>query len=174
MKAIDGLSLAFDERSSWVEEFLLGPQTGFVLVCAGQARANASALEFLSRLEAFRVPLVALVANRLRPWPLAQRPQDFVSSLSNPKVEKDAQRLSIALEERAAGEAIVAQLSEYAQVCAAQNRALRDLEAAAATREIECIRVRELASELDRLDGIAEIGAMLSSGSARNSSEPQP
>ncbi|MEE8166861.1 MAG: ArsA-related P-loop ATPase [Myxococcota bacterium] len=174
LKAIDGLSLAFDERSTWVEEFLLGPQTGFVLVCGGQARANTSALEFLSQLEAFRVPLVAVVANRLRPWPLAQPARDVDFSLSIPKVADDAQRLSVALEEPGAGEAIVARLSEYAQVCAAQNRALSDLEAAAAARDIECIRIRELPGDVDRLDKIAEIGAMLSNDPARNSSEPQP
>ncbi len=174
LKAIDGLSLAFDERSTWVEEFLLGPQSGFVLVCGGQARANTSALEFLSQLEAFRVPLVAVVANRLRPWPLAQPARDVDFSLSIPKVADDAQRLSVALEEPGAGEAIVARLSEYAQVCAAQNRALSDLEEAAAAREIECIRIRELPGDVDRLDKIAEIGAMLSNDPARNSSEPQP
>jgi len=174
MKAIDGLSLAFDERSTWVEEFLLGPQTSFVLVCGGQARANASALEFLSQLSAFRVPLVAVVANRLRPWPLPRPPRDVDYSLSIPKVAADAERLSIALEEPGAGEAIVARLSEYAQVCAAQNRALSDLEAAAAAREIECIRIRELPGDIDRLAGIAEIGAMLSRDPARNSSEPRP
>ena len=174
LKAIDGLSLTFDERSTWVEEFLLGPQTGFVLVCGGQARANASALEFLSQLEAFRVPLVAVVANRLRPWPLAQPPRGVDFSISIPKIAQDAQRLSVALEEPGAGEAIVARLSEYAQVCAAQNRALSDLEAAAATREIRCIRIRELPGDVDRLDGIAEIAAMLSSDPEANSLGPQP
>jgi anion-transporting ArsA/GET3 family ATPase len=173
MKAIDGLSLAFDERSTWVEEFLLGPQTSFVLVCGGQTRANASALEFLSQLSAFRVPLVAVVANRLRPWPLAQAPRGLDFSLSIPKVAADAERLSFALAEPGAGEAIVARLSEYAQICAAQNRALSDLEAAAAEREIECIRIRELPGDIDRLAGIAEIGAMLSRDPARISSEPQ-
>ncbi len=33
MKAIDGLSLAFDERSSWVEEFLLGPKDFCFVEC---------------------------------------------------------------------------------------------------------------------------------------------
>ncbi len=159
--AVDGLSLGFDERSRRVEDFLLGPRTSFLLICGGQARSNASALEFLSQLEAFRVPLAAVVANRLRPWPLASapRPEDF--SLATPAVARDAERLSAAVGESGIGELVVSRLADYAAVCAVQRQALATLAEAAAARAIDCLEIHELPGDVDRLEGLVEIGSML-------------
>ena len=162
MQAVDGLSLGLDERSKRVEEFLLGSESSFVLVCGGNQRANVNALEFLSELEAFQVPLVAVVANRLRPWPIESAPLAKNYSLSDPSVASDAAILSEAIGDSEAGAEIVHRLAEYAEVCASQNRGLDDLETAARKRQIECIRVQELGTDVDRLDGLVQIGNMLS------------
>jgi anion-transporting ArsA/GET3 family ATPase len=161
LTAVDGLSLGFDERSKRVEEFLLGDDSSFVLVCGGQARANRSALEFLARLEDFRVPLVAVVANRLRPWPIDRAPRADDYARTRPGVATDAKRLSEAAGDADAGDEIVERLAEYAEGCASQNRGLREIEAASAARGIACLRIRELAGDIDHLAGLAEIGAML-------------
>jgi anion-transporting ArsA/GET3 family ATPase len=161
LTAVDGLSLGFDERSKRIEEFLLGPDSSFVLVCGGQARSNASALDFLSELETFQVPLVAVVANRLRPWPLDSSPRGEDFTFSRAEVASDAKRLSEAIGDAEAGEEIVHRLAEYAEGCASQNRALRDLEKAARDRGISFLRIRELAGDVDHLAGLTEIGSML-------------
>lgn len=159
--AIEGLSVGINERSKQVEELLLGPQTSFVLVCGGHARANASAMDFLSQLDEFQVPLIAVVANRLRPWPLDAPPDAADFRLSRPEVAEDARRISEALGRAGAGEAITRRLAEYAEVCAAQRRALGRLEAAAATRGVEFLRVLELAGDVDQFKGLVAIGDML-------------
>jgi len=162
LAAIDGLSIGLDERSRDVEDFLLGENSSFVLVCGGQARANASALDFLAELDTFRVPLVAVVANRLRPWLVDTPPRESTFSCSDPRVAADSKRLSEAAGRPELGDEIVLRLSEYADVCAHQDLALGDLEAAAQARGIPCVRVRELPGDVDRLAGLAEIGNMLS------------
>jgi anion-transporting ArsA/GET3 family ATPase len=167
MQAVDGLSLGLDERSKRVEEFLLGPDSSFILVCSGHARANASALDFLSELDAFKVPLVSVVANRLRPWPLDNPPRGGDFSLANPLVEADAKKLSEAIGTPNVGDEIVARLAEYAEVCDSQNRALADLEKAARARKIACLRIQELSGDVDRLEGLAAIGRMLASASSK-------
>jgi anion-transporting ArsA/GET3 family ATPase len=166
MQAVDGLSLGLDERSKRVEQFLLGPESSFILVCGGHARANASAIDFLSELDAFRVPLVSVVANRLRPWPLDVPPRAGDFSLTNPRVEADAKKLSEAIGIPNVGAEIVARLAEYAEVCASQNRGLADLEEAARARKIACLRIQELSGDVDRLEGLAAIGRMLSTAAA--------
>jgi anion-transporting ArsA/GET3 family ATPase len=166
MQAVDGLSLGLDERSKRVEEFLLGPESSFILVCGGHARANASAMEFLSELDAFRVPLVSVVANRLRPWPLDVPAKAGDFSLSDPQVEADAKKLSEAIGTPNIGAEIVTRLAEYAEVCASQNRGLADLERAARARKIACLRIQELSGDVDRLEGLAAIGRMLATASA--------
>jgi len=162
MQAIDGLSLGLGERSHRVEEFLLGPDASFILVCGGHARANASALDFLSELDAFRVPLVSVIANRLRPWPLDRppRPEDY--SLANPLVESDMKKLDDASGVGKFGEAVVLHLTEHAEVCASENRALEQIETTARAGRIQFLRILELAGDIDRLERLAQIGQMLS------------
>ena len=174
MQAVDGLSLGLDERSKRVEEFLLGPESSFILVCGGHARANASAIEFLSELDALRVPLVAVVANRLRPWPLEVPPQADDFSLTDPQVEADAKKLSEAIGIPNVGTEIVARLEEYAEICASQNRGLSELEGAARARKIACLRIQELSGDVDRLEGLAAIGRMLSTASAARRGRADP
>lgn len=174
--AVDSLSVGFNERSEQVENVLLGDSTRFVLVCGGNARANASALDFLAELETFHVPLVAVVANRLRPWLLETAPEAELFDANRPEVVRQAAELSEILGDPEAGEEILTSLSEYAAVCLAQRHALAPVERATAKRRIECLQVEEVAGEIDHLAGLAKIGANLgrprARGGARRAEEP--
>ena len=170
LMAIDGLSQGFRERATRVESVLLGEDTGFVLICGPQSRAVRSGLDFLAELERFHVPLTSVVANRLRPWPLEISPAAFVGGQVDEEVARDQARLEKALAEIEAAtpeavscsaESIVEAFRAHAGVCAAQHRAIDELEIAARERGVECVRVAELAGDVDRLEGLSEIGAML-------------
>jgi anion-transporting ArsA/GET3 family ATPase len=174
LMAIDGLSQGFRERASKVESVLLGEQTGFLLICGPQSRAVRSGLDFLAELERFQVPLVSVVANRMRPWPLARPPTDFVDGSAEEELERDRSRLEAALAELPASgddtegrepastaRDIVDSFRAHARACVGQQRAIDDLEREARARNVPCVRVRELAGDVDRLAGLAEIGAML-------------
>ncbi len=174
MQAIDGLSLGLGERSHRVEEFLLGPDASFILICGGHARANVSALDFLSELDAFRVPLVSVIANRLRPWPLDSPPRMQDYSLANPLVESDMKKLDDASGVLNFGKAVVLRLTENAEVCASENRALEQIETTARAGRIQFLRILELAGDIDRLEGLAQIGQMLSNAAdAAGKKEPR-
>lgn len=163
LMAIDDLSQGFRERATKVEALLLGPETGFVLICGPQSRSVRSGLDFLAELERFRVPLVSVVANRLRPWPLEISPSELSSPSAEAALERDEARLARAWEDDAACAAgpIVETFREHARVCAAQRQAIDALAIEAGTRDVDCVRVSELPGDVDRLGGLAEIGAML-------------
>jgi anion-transporting ArsA/GET3 family ATPase len=161
MQAVDGLSLGLDERSKRVEAFLLGPESSFVLVCGGHARANSSALDFLAELEAFRVPLASVVANRLRPWPIETPPRAADFALDRPGIQADMKLIDEASGVSGMGAEIADRVAEYAEVCASQDHALEPIARAASERGIDCVGVAELAGDVDRIEGLAAIGRML-------------
>jgi anion-transporting ArsA/GET3 family ATPase len=176
LMAIDGLSQGFRERATKVEGVLLGKDTGFVLICGPQSRAVRSGLDFLAQLERFRVPLTSVVANRLRPWPLEIAPAAFAGGQADEAVARDQARLARALDEvetatpgaaLCSAATIVEAFRVHAGICAAQHRAIDELEIEARARGVECVRVAELAGDVDRLEGLAEIGAMLAMRTTR-------
>jgi anion-transporting ArsA/GET3 family ATPase len=170
LMAIDGLSQGFRERATRVENVLLGPDTGFILICGPQSRAVRSGLDFLAELERFRVPLDSVVANRLRPWPLEIEPDAFAEGLADEAIARDREQIAAALAREDAtsiegvgcsADAIVDLFRSHARVCAAQHRAIASLAQEARARGVECLCVDELPGDVDRLTGLAEIAAML-------------
>lgn len=163
LMAIDDLSQGFRERASKVESLLLGPETGFLLISGPESRGVRSGLDFLAELDRFEVPLVAVVANRLRPWPLAIEPAELLGGDHDDALARDEARIAEVLGEspECAAAALVEAFREHARVCAGQRRATEALAEVARGRGVDWVPVAELAGDVDRIEGLAAIGAML-------------
>ncbi|MFK7898427.1 MAG: ArsA family ATPase [Myxococcota bacterium] len=178
LNAIDGLSEGFRERAQRVEEVLLGEQTGFILVSSPQAGANASTIEFLDELDAFRVQLVGIVVNRMRPWQGAEAPQALLDRCDEKTLESDRTTLAAACPKRMtkanrakAADEIIERVLAYARICAADEEKTLALANRASRHRVPCLPVPELPRELDHLEGLLEIGLHLrppSSESGKN------
>lgn len=164
LNAVNGLSLGLDDRSKRVEDLLLGPESGFVLISGADGRGRTAAVGFLAELDTFEVPLVAIIANRLRPWPLDAPPSSKFFDLCDAGIARDAQTLSAAIGEPGTGEAIVERLADYTKVCQSQEVTRAALERLATERGVDFRAVRELSGEIDRLRGIESIASMLVTG----------
>lgn len=174
LSAIDGLSQGFRDRATQVENVLLSDDTGFILISTGNEGSNTSTLEFMSELEKFRVPLIAVIANRMRPWPLASSPAELLQRCTGDTLERDQDRLAAAHAARAGPEQASPDFSrvsravlEYAQVCETEKRTVDALVAKLARSQLRCLHVPELASDIDPIDGLLEIGSILRATSAR-------
>lgn len=161
LSAIDGLSQGFRDRATGVEELLLGDDTGFVLITTGNQGSSRSAREFMSQLDEFRVPLIALIVNRLRPWPLETSPERFLARCTDESLAGDRARLSSALGEAANPDSVTQAMLEIARVCASQDRTLDELAANGVQSRLRCLRLPELSGDIDRMDGLLEIGSTL-------------
>jgi hypothetical protein len=173
LSAIDGLSQGFRDRASRVEEVLLGNDTGFVLISAGGEGSSKSTLEFMSELDQFRVPLIAVIANRMRPWPLESSPAELLRSCTDDGLKRDEERLSAAFSEQTGTERmapdgaspdfrrVTRAILEYARVCDTEQQTLDALTANLARTRLRCLSVPELAGDIDRIEGLLEIGSIL-------------
>jgi anion-transporting ArsA/GET3 family ATPase len=173
LSAIDGLSQGFRDRATRVEEVLLGKDTGFVLISAVNQGSSESTLEFLSELDRFRAPLIAVIANRLRPWPLESSPAELLRRCTQEALKRDEERLSAAFSEQAGAERmrsdgaspdfhrVTRAIREYAQVCDTERRSVDTLIASLSRTRLRCLNVPELAGDIDQIDGLLEIGSIL-------------
>ena len=158
--AVDGLALGFEEKSRRVEDFLLGPDTRFVLVSGVQSRAVAGALDFLGKLDEFRVPLAAVLVNRMRPWPFEPSPAELAKRLASPEAAQEA--VSIAGAEE--GPVLTAMLREAVTLQRAQEAAAEGLAEAAKRRGVECLRLNEFGRALASEAGLREMAEALRRG----------
>ena len=173
LSAIDGLSQSFRDRATGVEDVLLGDDTGFILISAANEGSSKTTLEFMAELDRFRVPLVAVIANRMRPWPLESSPAELLRSCTGDALKRDEERLSAALAQRVGPEdawpdsqPITRAILEYAQVCNTEKRTVESLIANVAPAGLRCLTVPELPGDIDRFDGLLEIGSILRLDSA--------
>ncbi len=162
--AIDGLAEGFRERAQRVEDVLISDATGFVLICGAQAGSNASTIEFLDELEAFRVRLVGIVVNRMRPWEGSISPQALLDRCDDAALAHDRKVLNRALVD--AGSTVEAaplidRVLSYAQVCAAEEEKYRGLVDRAARHRVPCLPVPELPRDIEHIEGLFEIGERL-------------
>jgi anion-transporting ArsA/GET3 family ATPase len=67
--AFEGMAEGFRQRARSVRALLLGPEAAFVLVAAPGRESVRQSLDFLERLEGYRVPLSGVLVNRVRHWP---------------------------------------------------------------------------------------------------------
>ncbi len=190
LRAIEGLSSGFQERATRVEQLLLGEETGFILISSPSSGSTASTLDFLADLDRFRVPLLAVVVNRLRPWPAEVNPAQLRSRCTAAALERDEQRLAqdwparredtigrddpnvnvdneSAVEVEVTAEVdpkdLTANILEYAEICAGERESVELLAAVAARAKLRCHTVVELPGDIDRLEGLLEIGSNLRS-----------
>ncbi len=186
LSAIDGLSQGFRDRATRVEGVLLGKDTGFVLISAGSEGSSKSTLEFMAELDQFRVPLIAVIANRMRPWPLEISPAELLRSCTDDALKRDEERLSAAFFDQSGAERtdrdgaprdfhrVTSAILEYARVCAVEQQTLDSLTANLARTRLRCLSVPELSGDIDRIDGLLEIGSILRAGSGRPASSGSP
>lgn len=176
LTAIDGLSEGFRERATRVEQVLLGAETSFVLVCGNQSGTEPGTLEFLDELDELGVRLAAVIVNRVRPWPPREPAGEWLARLSEEAVGRDEATLRAAFEAieqdgvGGSGDPIdAAQLAthlvdvlrETAEACDDASQTLEVLGVRAERLQISCHTVPEMADDVDRLDGLLEIGAAL-------------
>ena len=187
LSAIDGLSEGFQERATRVESVLLGKDTGFVLVSSTTSGSDPGTFEFLTELDGLGARLAAVVVNRVRPWPLAESARSWRAGVSEAQLARDEETLRSAFSalpspdlartpapEIAARQAkdLIAALRETAQACANADETLEILGAQAADRQIPCRAIPELADDVDRFEGLLEIGAHLAGAPPSTLREP--
>lgn len=176
LSAIDGLSEGFRERATRVEGVLLGEHTGFVLVCSAASGSESGSLEFLSELDDLGVHLAAVIVNRVRPWPLDETAGNWRKRTEADGLLRDRETLRAAFEATASRDSgngnpetgaerlasdLIAALQETAQTCEDAERTIEALSAHASRRRVGCHAVPELADDVDRLEGLFEIGSVL-------------
>jgi anion-transporting ArsA/GET3 family ATPase len=172
LRAIDGLSSGFRERATRVEQVLLGEETGFILISSAGERSQASTLEFMTELEKFHVPLVAVIVNRVLPWPLDTSPLQLRGRCTEDALARDEARLAQAFTQRPGistdledssldSREIIDAVMAYAEICSAEQRSVEALTAIARDARLRCHTIAELPGDIDRIDGLLEIGAIL-------------
>jgi anion-transporting ArsA/GET3 family ATPase len=165
LSAIDGLSQGFRDRATRVEQVLLGNDTGFVLISSANQGSNASTLEFMEELGEFQVPLIAVIVNRLRPWPMESSPAELLRNCTGEALQRDEARLASALANRANPALDAHRMSqaiiEYAEICEAEQQTVDSLAAHVAQYRLCCLTIPELPGDIDRIDGLLEIGSVL-------------
>ncbi|MEZ4332847.1 MAG: ArsA-related P-loop ATPase [Myxococcota bacterium] len=179
LRALDGLAGDLASRARRIEEVLFGADTRFVLVCRALAGSERTTGEFMAGIGDLGAPFGAVVVNRLQPWPLAEDPAELLARCRGEALARDVERLAASLgpPEDASGttraatdvanapsdaaESVVDAVLEHARACALEQRRVRVLEEAAATRGVDCIRITERSEPLDRLEGLEAIARQL-------------
>ena len=172
LRAIDGLSSGFQERATRVEQVLLGDETGFVLISSAGGGSKTSTLEFMAELKKFEVPLVALIVNRLLPWPPDASPEALLKRCTGDALDRDCARLAEAFanlpessHDRVDTPFDTQDLSQailsYAQICSGELESVEALSSIAAKSQLRCHSLPELSGDLDHIGGLLEIGSML-------------
>ena len=161
--AFEGMAEGFRERARRVRELLLGPEAAFVLAATPARESVAHALAFLEHLATTRVPLAAIVVNRVRIWPgsgsvPARVPLDG-------DVEGARARLADAFAReggpdfpaREAARAALDALAGYASLVRRDAECIAPLEARAAREGCSLRRVPEFARDVHDLDALAGV-----------------
>jgi anion-transporting ArsA/GET3 family ATPase len=172
LRAIDGFSQGFSERATRVEGLLLGEETRFILVTSAIGRSELSTLEFMDALEKFQVPLAAIVINRVQTWPLDLKPAELHKRCGREAIERDHARLDQAFAPRPGNPRdreirlsdwhdLSDAILDHAEICSREVETVEMMTAMATRSGLACHCVPELANELGRIDGLLEIGSIL-------------
>jgi anion-transporting ArsA/GET3 family ATPase len=146
--AFEGMYDGFKDRAQRVYELLKHPSTAFVVVATPEAGALREAGYFANRLAADRMPLGALVVNRVhRVHPIPEVPPAAVERLAGG--DADARLLADLLEQHQALEALAA---------AEQERIARLL---ARVPTIGVVEVPLLADDVHDIAGLRRLGTQL-------------
>ena len=156
--ALESMFGGFRERAQHTYELLKAPGTSFVVVAAPEPDALREASYFVERLSAERMPLAGLVVNRMR------RTADVPGGapLSAGRAEACADALA-GKPESDAGALALAALRVHAEVAAAaEHDARMSQRFSAAHPDVAVVEVPALAADVHDLDGLREIGELLS------------
>ncbi len=161
--AFEHMSEGFRARAREVRALMLGPEAAFVLVSSAETESVKQATLFLERLEANRVNIAGLVANRVRCWP-GDGP-----AWSGEATDEDASALAGALSgvhdegfpaARAATAAIAA-TAHYAALVRRDASALSALRAEAERRGSFFRIVPEFSADVHDLAGVDHVARAL-------------
>ena len=158
VSALESMFGGFRERAQHTYELLKAPGTAFVVVAAPEPDALREASYFVERLSAERMPLAGLVVNRTRLT--AEVPGG--APLSAGRAEACAETLA-GKPESTAGNLALAALRVHAEIAAAAEHDARMTKRfSAAHPEVPVVTVPALAVDVHDLDGLRQIGALLS------------
>jgi anion-transporting ArsA/GET3 family ATPase len=173
--AFEGMAEGFRTRAERARQLLLGPDASFVLIATPERQSAHQALEFLERLEALRVPLTAVVANRVRSW---QEDSPFLAGAID-RADLDRLRDALAAQEadgfpaEDAARAALRAVEGYAALVRRDEAALRELRSRAAQAGWLWRVIPELPEDVRDLEGLAQMGRFLSTDAPREApSEP--
>jgi anion-transporting ArsA/GET3 family ATPase len=161
--AFEGMAEGFRERARRVRELLLGPEAAFVLAATPSRESVAHALAFLEHLATTRVPLAAIVVNRVRVWPgpggaPARVPLDGDMEGARARLaDAFAREGGPEFPAREAARAALAALAGYASLVQRDAECIAPLEARAAREGCALRRVPEFARDVHDLDALAGV-----------------
>ncbi|NDL60424.1 ArsA family ATPase [Phytoactinopolyspora mesophila] len=151
VNALDTMFGGFRERAEQTYALLQRPETAFVVVAAPEPDALREASYFIDRLSEDAMPLAGLVLNRIH--------IDGPGGVSEKQAIAGAERL----EELGEHQLTAALLRLHADRLAAASRDQRMGERfTAAHPDVQVTRVPALATEIHDLDGLREVGRLLS------------
>ena len=165
LMAFEHMSEGFRERAREVRALLLGPDSAFLLVASPETESVKQAHRFLERLEAKRVPVAGVIANRVRLWPGAAPGEEPEVPTPDRAAPGDLASLAAALSEangadfpseRAARAALDA-AARYAAVVQRDARALEIFRDRGAFLRI----VPEFAGDVHDLEGLVRVADAL-------------
>ena len=166
--SIEGMAEGFRTRAESVRRLLLGPDASFLLVTTPELESARQALEFLDRLEAFRVPLDTVVANRVRTWPgRGEVPAEGIErgtlqGLRDALAAQEGPDFPAEQAARAAAEAA----EGYAALVRRDARALHALQIRSVEAGRDWVTIPELPGDVRDLEGLERIGRCLVARSA--------
>lgn len=168
--AFEGMSEGFRARANCVRALLLGPEASFVLIATPERQSVRQALQFLDRLESFRVPLSAVVANRVREWPDGAPPPVGSLEAANPNALRDAlaAQASGAFPAEEAARAALRSAEGYAARVRRDERALRELRARTERAGRAWGQIPEFPEDVSDLESLARLADFLFGVAARS------
>jgi len=161
--AFEGMSEGFRARANCVRALLLGPEASFVLIATPEHQSVRQALEFLDRLESFRVPLSAVVANRVRSWPGGAGPPVVPFEVADPTPLRDALAAQepVGFPAEEAARAALQATEGYAALVRRDERALQELRARTEQAGRFWGQIPEFPEDVSDLEGLARLGDFL-------------
>ena len=164
--AFEGMSEGFRQRAGEVRQLLLGPESAFVLVAAPSREAARGARAFLDDLERSNVPLMGVVANRVRLWPesadgCAPELSQALLEHGRDAIEQELSQLGHAERSEALARAAVQVAKGYASLVRLDRQHTEPLRLHADSRGAFFRRIGELPRDVHDLDGLRTVGAQL-------------
>lgn len=152
LRAFEGMEQEFTRRALEVSSLLRSDDSVFVVVTAPHRDALREATHFVDELARLRVPLRAVVANRM--------PPDFGGSGS----ARESELAASSVGDEATAHRVLADLSVDAEIAVAAVTAFLD-RTRSSHPDVEAVRVEEMALDIHDMAAVAMLSERLASGS---------